>query len=64
MPSYVLETPNDVLGLDPGVIAGARKSAYEHVRLALDSVKDPLTMMQYFWQEDDLLEFSGRLLHH
>ncbi|KAF9011585.1 hypothetical protein BGZ52_007273, partial [Haplosporangium bisporale] len=63
VPIYVLETPTNVLYLDPADVAGAKEHAYRRVRLALDSIKDPLKMMQYFQQETDSLEFSSHLLH-
>ncbi|KAF9110773.1 hypothetical protein BGX30_007868, partial [Mortierella sp. GBA39] len=55
--------PKDVLSLDPNDCAGAKKSAYEIVRLAIKSVKEPLKMMQCFREGKDSLEFSSRLLH-
>lgn len=63
VPRYVLEKPKDVLSLDPDDLAGAKDSAYERVRQAIDSVKDPLKLMQCFRQGKDSLEFSSRLLH-
>lgn len=38
VPRYVLEKPKDVLSLDSDDYVGAKKSAYERVRLAIDSV--------------------------
>ncbi|KAG0076645.1 hypothetical protein BGZ90_008382 [Linnemannia elongata] len=63
VPRYVLEKPKDILSFDPDNYAGAKKRVYEHVRLAIDFVKDPLKMMQYFRQVSDSLEVSGHLLH-
>ncbi|KAK5829403.1 hypothetical protein F5H01DRAFT_330146 [Linnemannia elongata] len=63
VPRYVLEKPKDVLSLAPDDYVGAKKRAYERVRLALDPIKDPLRMMQCFRQGRDSLEYSSRLLH-
>ncbi|KAF9176664.1 hypothetical protein BGZ51_009808, partial [Haplosporangium sp. Z 767] len=60
---YVLEQPMRVLTRNPSNIAGARKSAFAHVQQAIDLVKDPLKMMQYFPQGKESLEYSSRLLH-
>ncbi|KAF9083319.1 hypothetical protein BGX29_003223, partial [Mortierella sp. GBA35] len=41
----------------------AKKSAIQRVDEALDSVKDPMALLQYFAQGRKTLEFSSRLLH-
>lgn len=41
----------------------AKKSAIQRVDEALDSVKDPMVLLQYLAQVRETLEFSSRLLH-
>ena len=41
----------------------ARSAAYRRVKGAIDKIKEPLVLMQYFAQGKDSLEFSSCLLH-
>ncbi|KAF9370891.1 hypothetical protein BGX21_005360 [Mortierella sp. AD011] len=63
VPRYVLERPKDVLDLDQFDHRLAKQTAYERVQRALDNIKDPLVLMQYFAQGKDSLVYSSRLLH-
>ncbi|KAG9319595.1 hypothetical protein KVV02_003139 [Mortierella alpina] len=72
VPRYVLEKPWSVLKYMPRdsidndrekLTKVAKKSAIQRVDEALDSVKDPMVLLQYFAQGREALEFSNRLLH-
>ncbi|KAG0240234.1 hypothetical protein BGX31_002167 [Mortierella sp. GBA43] len=41
----------------------AKSAAYRCVRRAIDNIKEPLVLMQYFAQGKDSLEFSSHVLH-
>ncbi|KAK5796982.1 hypothetical protein F5H01DRAFT_401214 [Linnemannia elongata] len=63
VPRYVLERPMQNLSLRPNDLERAKVMACERLEQALDRVKDPVILMQYFSQGRDTLDFSSRLIH-
>ncbi|KAG0079876.1 hypothetical protein BGZ90_001411, partial [Linnemannia elongata] len=63
VPRYVLERPMQHLSLRPNDLERAKVMACERLEQALDRVKDPVMLMQYFSQGRDTLDFSSRLIH-
>ncbi|KAK5796917.1 hypothetical protein F5H01DRAFT_418729 [Linnemannia elongata] len=63
VPRYVLERPMQNLSLRPNDLERAKVMACERLEQALDRVKDPVMLMQYFSQGRDTLDFSSRLIH-
>ncbi|KAF9309116.1 hypothetical protein BGZ91_007525 [Linnemannia elongata] len=53
-----------VLKLSPDDLDSAKVTACERLEQALKTVKDPVTLMQYFSQAKESLDFSSRLIHH
>jgi hypothetical protein len=51
------------LNLTPDDLDSAKAIACERLEQALDRVQDPVTLMQFFSQGKDTLEFSSRLIH-
>ncbi|KAF8922917.1 hypothetical protein BGZ47_005225, partial [Haplosporangium gracile] len=47
----------------PNDLQGAKDKALERLVKALHKVNDPVTLMQFFSQGRDTLEFSSRLIH-
>ncbi|KAK5797024.1 hypothetical protein F5H01DRAFT_385359 [Linnemannia elongata] len=62
VPRYVLERPMQNLSLRPNDLERAKVMACERLEQALDRVKDPVMLMQYFSQGRDTLDFSSRML--
>ncbi|KAF9316071.1 hypothetical protein BG003_002377 [Podila horticola] len=63
VPRYVLEIPMRESKLNPNGLDLAKASARYYLEQALNNIMDPITMMQYFVQGKETLEFSGRLVH-
>ncbi|KAK5801644.1 hypothetical protein F5H01DRAFT_384180 [Linnemannia elongata] len=63
VPRYVLERPMKELNLIPDDLESAKAMACERLGQALDRVKDPVMLMQFFAQGKDTLDFSSRLIH-
>ncbi|KAK5796974.1 hypothetical protein F5H01DRAFT_327529 [Linnemannia elongata] len=63
VPRYVLRWPMKVLKLSPDDLDSAKVTACERLEQALKTVKDPVTLMQYFSQAKESLDFSSRLIH-
>ncbi|KAG0273941.1 hypothetical protein BGZ97_010591, partial [Linnemannia gamsii] len=63
VPRYVLERPMKILNFTPDDLDRAKAMACERLEQALERVKDPVMLMQYFSQGKDTLEFSSRLIH-
>jgi hypothetical protein len=51
------------LNFTPDDLDRAKAMACERLEQALERVKDPVMLMQYFSQGKDTLEFSSRLIH-
>ncbi|KAK5809644.1 hypothetical protein F5H01DRAFT_415593 [Linnemannia elongata] len=62
VPRYVLEMPMTALNRRPDDLQRAKAKALERLVNALHKVNDPVTLMQFFSQGRDTLEFS-RLIH-
>ncbi|KAK5809561.1 hypothetical protein F5H01DRAFT_415530 [Linnemannia elongata] len=62
VPRYVLEMPMTALNRRPDDLQRAKAKALERLVKALHKVNDPVTLMQFFSQGRDTLEFS-RLIH-
>ncbi|KAK5809682.1 hypothetical protein F5H01DRAFT_415626 [Linnemannia elongata] len=63
VPRYVLEMPMTALDRRPDDLQRAKAKALERLVKALHKVNDPVTLMQFFSQGRDTLEFSSRLIH-
>ncbi|KAH7053616.1 hypothetical protein BKA57DRAFT_257103 [Linnemannia elongata] len=63
VPRYVLERPMKELNLHPDDLDSAKTMACERLGQALDRVKDPVMLMQFFSQGKDTLDISSRLIH-
>ncbi|KAK5797017.1 hypothetical protein F5H01DRAFT_373560 [Linnemannia elongata] len=63
VPRYVLRWPMKVLKLSPDDLDSAKVTACERLEQALKTVQDPVTLMQYFSQAKESLDFSSRLIH-
>ncbi|KAK5827649.1 hypothetical protein F5H01DRAFT_100823 [Linnemannia elongata] len=63
VPRYVLQWPMKVLNLSPDDLDSAKVTACECLEQALKTVKNPVTLMQYFSQAEGSLDFSSRLIH-
>ncbi|OAQ22601.1 hypothetical protein K457DRAFT_25897 [Linnemannia elongata AG-77] len=57
VPRYVLRWPMKVLKLSPDDLDSAKVTACERLEQALKTVKDPVTLMQYFSQAKESLDF-------
>ncbi|KAH7054925.1 hypothetical protein BKA57DRAFT_489755 [Linnemannia elongata] len=63
VPRYVQEMPMTALDRRPDDLQRAKAKALERLVKALHKVNDPVTLMQFFSQGRDTLEFSSRLIH-
>ncbi|KAG0280680.1 hypothetical protein BGZ96_001467 [Linnemannia gamsii] len=63
VPRYVLEMPMTALDRRPDDLQRAKAKALERLVKALHKVNDPVTLMHFFSQGRDTLEFSSRLIH-
>ncbi|KAI8603153.1 hypothetical protein EDD21DRAFT_369903 [Dissophora ornata] len=63
IPRYVLARPMKELELSPGDLEVVIEKSSDRLVQTLNSVKDPVKMMQLFAQGKDSLDFSSRLVH-